>query len=90
MDFEWNEEKNAVLRDRYGIGFEAVVEAISKGYMLEEIAHPKPERYPGQRMFVVSINNYVWAVPFVPGEGRCFLKTMFPSRKYMAEYMRGD
>lgn len=81
MEYDWNEDKDALLRERYGIGFSAVLEAISNGFMLEEIDHPKPERYPGQRMFLVAINNYVWAVPFVPGEGRVFSKDNVPKPK---------
>jgi len=40
------------------------------------IACTNPERYGGQRIFVVRRENYVYLVPFVEDEDTVFLKTI--------------
>ena len=49
--------------------------------------HPNPERYAGQRIFVVRREDYVYLVPFVEDENTVFLKTIIPSRKATKEYL---
>ena len=49
--------------------------------------HPDPERYGGQRIFVVRREDYVYLVPFVEDEHTVFLKTIIPSRKARKEYL---
>ena len=49
--------------------------------------HPNPERYGGQRIFVVRREDYVYLVPFVEDEHTAFLKTIIPSRKATKEYL---
>ena len=46
--------------------------------------HPNPDRYAGQRIFVVQREDYVYLVPFVEDEHSVFLKTIIPSRKIAA------
>ena len=46
-----------------------------------------PERYGGQRIFVVRREDYVYLVPFVEDEHTVFLKTIIPSRKATKEYL---
>jgi hypothetical protein len=48
---------------------------------------PNPDRYDGQRIFVVRSEEYVYLVPFVEDEHAVFLKTTIPSRKAMKEYL---
>ena len=79
--FAWNEEKNGTLKAGRGVSFEEVVFHIMSGGLLEVVPHPRPQRYPGQRVFVVRMGDYVWLVPFVEQEGTVFLKTIIPSRK---------
>jgi hypothetical protein len=43
----------------------------------------------GQRIFIVHIRDYAWLVPFVETETEIFLKTIIPSRKATAQYLRG-
>ena len=61
--------------------------AIESGGLLDDIEHPNRERYPGQRMLVVLVNDYVYAVPYVETPEGIFLKTAFPSRRLKAYYL---
>jgi len=85
--FAWDAAKNAKLRTERGIGFEDVVFHIEGGDLLDILEHPNPDRYPGQRVFVVRREDYVYLVPFVEDEHTVFLKTIIPSRKATKEYL---
>ena len=85
--FDWDDAKNAKLRTERGIGFEDVVFHIERGDLLDILEHPNPERYGGQRIFVVRREDYVYLVPFVEDEHTVFLKTIIPSRKATKEYL---
>ena len=89
ISFHWNADKNLQLIERRGVSFESVVSAIQQGGMLDVVEHPNQERYPGQRIYVVAINEYVHLVPFVTQrDGSFFLKTIIPSRKATRDYIR--
>jgi uncharacterized DUF497 family protein len=85
--FVWDDAKNAKLRTDRGIGFEDVVFHIERGDVLDILDHPHPDRYPGQRIFVVQRDEYVYLVPFVEDEHTVFLKTIIPSRKATKQYL---
>lgn len=85
--FDWDDAKNAKLRNERGIGFEDVVFHIGRGDLLDILEHPNPSRYPGQRVFVVQRDEYVYLVPFVEDEQTVFLKTIIPSRKATKQYL---
>lgn len=86
--YDWDEEKNAWLKEIRNIGFEDIIVAINEGNSLAILDHHKPEKYPGQKILVVSINNYVYLVPFVENEEKRFLKTIYPSRKMTKKYLK--
>jgi uncharacterized DUF497 family protein len=52
--FGWDDAKNAKLRTDRGIGFEEIVFHIERGDLLDILEHPNPDRYAGQRIFVVQ------------------------------------
>ncbi|MGE3404837.1 MAG: toxin [Vicinamibacterales bacterium] len=85
--FAWDEAKNARLRAEREVGFEDIVFHIEHGDLLDVIAHPNATRYPGQRVFVVRRDRYVFLVPFVEDEQSVFLKTIIPSRKATRMYL---
>jgi uncharacterized DUF497 family protein len=87
--FDWDDAKNAKLRRQRGVGFEEVVFHIERGDLLDVLDHPNPERYTGQRIFVVRRDDYVYLVPFVEDDETVFLKTIIPSRKATKQY-RGE
>ena len=85
--FAWDDAKNAKLRADRSIGFEDIVFHIERGDLLDILEHPNPDRYAGQRIFVVRREDYVYLVPFVEDENAVFLKTIIPSRKATKEYL---
>jgi len=85
--FRWNAEKNETLTSERGISFERIVVAIESGGVLDILAHPNQSKYPGQRVLVVSSDNYAYLVPFVEEEDYFFLKTVIPSRKATRDYL---
>ncbi len=87
--FLWNEEKNALLKAWRQVSFEEVVLYIGMGFLLDVLEHPHPEKYAGQKIFVVQMKEYVYLVPFVETEGEIFLKTIIPSRKATRKYLKG-
>jgi hypothetical protein len=69
-----------------GISFERVVFEISLGNELAVLDHPNQEKYPGQKILIVQVDDYVYAVPFVETETEIVLKTIIPSRKATRKY----
>jgi uncharacterized DUF497 family protein len=88
--FAWDEAKNEKLKAERGVGFEDIVFHIAPGDVLEVLDHPNPERYGGQRIFVVQREGYVYLVPFVEDERTLLLKTIIPSRKLTRQYLELD
>lgn len=86
--FAWNAEKNDYLKAAHGIAFEDIVAYIQSGLVLAVLDHPNKKRYPNQQVFIISINDYAWVVPFVESNTEIFLKTAMPSRKMTKLYLR--
>ncbi len=84
--FNWNAEKNQSLIRERGISFERIVFEIASGNELVVLEHPNQEKYPGQKISMVQVDDYVYAVPFVETEAEIFLKTIIPSRKATKQY----
>lgn len=85
--FDWNKDKNKLLKVERDISFEEVYIAIESGELLDILKHPNQKKYPNQKIFVVNINNYIYLVPFIEDETRIFLKTIIPSRKATKRYL---
>ncbi|HAU57418.1 MAG TPA: toxin [Comamonadaceae bacterium] len=85
--FRWSSEKNAVLQEERGVSFESMVVAIEHGGLLDILAHPNEQKYPGQRVLVVAHDRYAYLVPFVEEDDYFFLKTVIPSRKATRDYL---
>lgn len=84
MDFHWSESKDRELQERRGISFRTIEAEIKEGHVVDIIQHP---RRPNQRVVLLDRGGYIWAVPFVEeSDGRVFLKTAFPSRKFTRMY----
>ena len=88
--FNWGNEKNKKLIKERGISFEEIVFCIEKGYILDKIEHPNQEKYKGQKMFIIQVDEYAYLVPFVENVDEVFLKTIIPSRKATKFYLQGD
>ena len=61
--FAWSPEKNAQRLAERQLCFEAVVVAIEAGDLLDVLEHPNQQRYPGQRILVVRLHDYIHLVP---------------------------
>ena len=80
MHFAWEVKNN--------VSFEQVVMHIEQGDLLDIIKHPNNAKYAHQKVLVVMIKNYVYAVPFVEEDVNTrFLKTIIPSRKLTKKYL---
>lgn len=77
----YGKEKNELLKQSRGIGFEEIISAINSGKILDVYNHPDQANYPEQKIYVVEAFDYVYLVPFVRNEEGIFLKTIIPSRK---------
>ena len=86
MIFDWNNEKNMMLKRDRNISFERIIVAIEQDNLLGILEHPNKEKYPNQLLLLVEIDRYVYVVPCVLENDVCFLKTIFPSRKYTSKY----
>lgn len=87
--YDWNDEKNELLKRLRGVSFEQVVLAIASGDLIDRLRHPNPEKYPNQMVFLVKIEDYVYSVPFIEDDEKIFLKTIIPSRKATKKHLGG-
>jgi len=87
--FEWDNKKNVQLKEERRVSFEDIVFYIDRGDVLDIIPHPQQSKYPGQRMFIINVENYAYLVPFIESEDTIFLKTIIPSRKATKKYLKG-
>ena len=85
--YNWDNQKNEFLKIERGISFEEIVLNIQLGKELDVYEHPNQERYLGQKISAVLVDNYVYLVPFVESEEEIFLKTIIPSRKATKHYI---
>jgi hypothetical protein len=84
----WSPEKDQMLRladGRFGIGLAECAVAIEEGRILDNL---ESATRPNQRVFILEIDDYAFVVPYIFDDDTVFLKTIFPSRKYTARYLR--
>ena len=87
--FDWNDQKNMLLKKERGVSFEQVELAIASGDLLDRVRHPNPAKYPNQKVFLVRIEDYVYSVPYVEDKEKIFLKTIIPNSKATKKYFGG-
>ncbi|MCF7813755.1 MAG: BrnT family toxin [Candidatus Cloacimonetes bacterium] len=87
--YNWDNEKNRILKEDRNISFEEIIFQILNDGLIEIIEHTNNEKYAGQKIYIVKHKDYVYLVPFVERDNELFLKTIFPSRKYTKKYL-GD
>lgn len=85
--FNWSPEKNQQLITERGVSFEDAIFYLIQGDILDDIAHPNPDKYSVQWIFVLNIDDYSHLVPYVESQEEIFLKTIIPSRKATKEYL---
>lgn len=91
MDFKlrFSEEKNQLLKTTRNISFEEIINALDGDGLLADITHPSRKR-ANQRIYIIKIGNYAYAVPYVkdPSRQEIFLKTIYPSSRLTKLYLR--
>lgn len=87
-NIEWSSEKNERLKAERDVCFEEVLSALEGEELLARIDHPNQKKYPGQQIFLVRIEEYVYMVPFAEDKEKFFLKTIIPSRKLTKLYLQ--
>lgn len=88
--FDWDENKNILLKETRNISFEEVVLSIANNKLLEIVEHPDKQKYPNQKMSIVEIREYACIVPFVEDNDKYFLKTIYPSREATKKYLNKE
>ena len=87
MIFDFNPEKNKILKETRNISFEDIIEEIENWEnILDIIPHSNQEKYPWQRLFIIKVKWYLYSIPFVKNNWKVFLKTIFPDRKLLKRY----
>ena len=88
ITYQWDNEKNKILKQKRGVTFEQDIMHIENGDVLDIIDHPNKAKYPNQQVLVVEMNEYAYVVPFIQQGQERFLKTIVPSRKLTKLYLR--
>ena len=76
------------MKQNRGVCFEEVVILMEREDVIETIEHPNQDKYPGQKIAIVRIDNYAYLVPYIQESEEIFLKTIIPSRKATKKYVR--
>ena len=82
----WDPAKNEMLKAERGVSFEEIEVCIQNQQVLAITENPS-KKYKDQWMFIVSLNNYIYYVPFAKAGEDIFLKTIIPSRKLKKMYL---
>jgi uncharacterized DUF497 family protein len=88
MRYEWDPKKNEWLKKERNISFEKIVFHLSRGDVWRVADHPDQESYPGQRIYFVVVEKYIYLVPHIVEGEFVFLKTIIPSRKATKAYQK--
>ncbi len=88
ITYNWNTEKNLLLKKERHLSFEQIVLHIEGGDLLDIVEHQNQEKFSHQKILIVQIEDYVIAVPFVENGKERFLKTIIPSRKLTKKYLK--
>ena len=88
VSIEYDQIKNEKLKSERGISFEEIIPMLDPEHVLDIVDHPNKQKYPNQRICVLNIDGYVHMIPFVERANTVFLKTIIPSRKATAQYLK--
>jgi len=86
MKYDWDSEKNESLKRERNISFEKIIFHLARGDVWKLADHPDQESYPGQKIYFVIVEDYIYLVPHVVEKDYVFLKTIIPNRKATKVY----
>ena len=70
--YNWNIDKNEELKKSRDISFEEIVLAIYNNSIIDIYEHPNQNKYPGQKIYAVNCNDYIFLIPFIETEKEIF------------------
>ncbi len=88
--YEYSAKKNLKLLRERGVCFEDVISVLDEEGPLSVIDHPNPKKYPGQKIYLVELDNYIYLVTFERKGNKAILKTIYPSRKMTRLYKKQE
>lgn len=88
MRYEWDPGKNERLKEERNISFEQIICHLSQGDVWKTSNHPDQKRYPGQKIYFVIVESYIYLVPHIIEKEYIFLKTIIPNRKATKDYLK--
>lgn len=84
----WDDGKNEWLKQTRGISFEVARTKLFEGKILATYDHVNQRKYSGQQIVVIDVEGYAYMIPFMETSSELLLKTIIPSRKATAKYMK--
>jgi hypothetical protein len=86
--FDFSPEKDLVLKEVRGVGFDDVIKVIKNGRIIDNINHFNKKKYPNQKIFILKFKSKIYAIPYVIDGKRkiIFLKTIYPSSSLKRKY----
>ena len=88
MRYEWDPQKNEWLKAERNSSFEKIRYHLTRGDVWKRADHPDRGNYPGQKIYFVIVDEYIYIVPHVIEKDYIFLKTIIPRRKATMEYKK--
>ena len=88
MRYEWDSEKNEWLKKERNISFEQIIFHLLQGDIWKISDHPDRRKYPGQKIYFVIVEGYIYLVPHIIEKEYVFLKTIIPNRKATKDYQK--
>lgn len=77
--FRWDNEKNEMLKKNRGVSFEQVVILMERADVLDTIEDPNQERYPGQKIAVINIDDMPISFPMLSAVRNYSSRQSFPA-----------
>jgi hypothetical protein len=87
VQFDWDPKKNDFLKTTRNVCFETVMVHLGRGDLWRVAEHPNQEKYSGQKLFFVPIDDYIYIIPFEERGEVIWLVTIIPSRKATKMYL---
>jgi len=82
-EIRWSQLKSKRLKRTRGVSFEEIL-------LSEVVAIDRHHSRQNQSIMFFKHKGYIWVVPYVEAKDHIFLKTLYPSRKHMKTYKRGE
>ena len=86
--YEWDPDKNEWLKKERNISFEQIIFHLLQGDVWKISDHPDQRKYPGQKIYFVIVEGYIYLVPHIIEKEYVFLRTIIPNRKATNDYQK--